>query len=171
MPAEEALRLAGFERYACSIMTLFAGVLIMGATVDMEGSFAVDIDERGAYRAYSSPGAKRRYQYAVLVTILIGVNFFYSEANGLRSIRADYEATLPGRVEQALGDRWYENGGIDERTYLVAASDENGQVSSGEVRYVCRYFLWTPNVDTVESVSEEELEKLSGGYDCVIVLD
>ena len=171
MPAEEALRLAGFERYACSVMTLFAGVLIMGATVDMEGSFAVDIDERGAYRAYSSPGAKRRYQYAVLVTILIGVNFFYSEANGLRSIRADYEASLPGRVEQALGDRWYENGGIDERTYLVAASDENGQVSSGEVRYVCRYFLWTPNVDTVESVSEEELEKLSGGYDCVIVLD
>ena len=171
MPAEEALRLAGFERYACSVMTLFAGVLIMGATVDMEGSFAVDIDERGAYRAYSSPGAKRRYQYAVLVTILIGVNFFYSEANGLRSIRADYEASLPGRVEQALGDRWYENGEIDERTYLVAASDENGQVSSGEVRYVCRYFLWTPNVDTVESVSEEELEKLSGGYDCVIVLD
>ena len=78
MPAEEALRLAGFERYACSVMTLFAGVLIMGAAVDMEGSFAVDIDERGAYRAYSSPGAKRRYQYAVLVTILIGVNFLYS---------------------------------------------------------------------------------------------
>ena len=30
MPAEEALRLAGFERYACSIMVLAAGRLIMG---------------------------------------------------------------------------------------------------------------------------------------------
>ena len=29
MPAEEALRLAGFERYACSIMVLVAGMLVM----------------------------------------------------------------------------------------------------------------------------------------------
>ena len=171
MPTEEALLLAGFERYACSVMTLFAGVLLMGATVDMESSFAVDIDERGAYRAYSSPGAKRRYQYAVLGTVLIGVNFLYSEINGLLSIRADYETSLPGRVEQAVGDRWYENGETDERTYLITASDENGQVSSGEVRYVCRYFLWTPNVETVSSINSEELEMLSREYDCVIVLD
>ena len=171
MPAEEALRLAGFERYACSIMTLFAGVLIMGAAVDMEGSFAVDIDERGAYKAYSSPGAKRRYQYAVLGTVLLGLNFLYSEINGLRSIRADYATSLPGRVERAVGVRWYENGETDERTYLVVASDENGQVSSGEVQNVCRYFLWAPNVEAVESVSREELEKLIGDYDRIIVLD
>ena len=171
MPAEEALRLAGFERYACSIMTLFAGVLIMGAAVDMEGSFAVDIDERGAYKAYSSPGARRRYQYAVLGTVLLGVNFLYSEVNGLRSIRADYETSLPGRVERAVGDRWYETGETDEKTYLVVASDENGQVSSGETQYVCRYFLWAPNVDAMESVSGEELERLSVEYDRIIVLD
>ena len=86
MPAEEALRLAGFERYACSAAVLFAGSLIMGTTVDLEQSFAVDIDERGAYRAYSSPGAKRKYQWAVLGTVILGINFLYSEFNGLRSI-------------------------------------------------------------------------------------
>lgn len=69
MPEEEALRLAGFERYACSIMVLFAGILFMRAAVDMEHSFAVDIDEAGAYRAYSSPAAKRRYQYGVLLLL------------------------------------------------------------------------------------------------------
>ncbi len=47
MPAEEALRLAGFERYACSAAVLYAGFLLMGAVVDMEHSFAVGIDERG----------------------------------------------------------------------------------------------------------------------------
>ena len=52
MPAEESLRMAGFERYACSVMVLAAGMLIMGAVTDMEGSFAVSIDERGAYRAF-----------------------------------------------------------------------------------------------------------------------
>ena len=91
--------------------------------------------------------------------------------NGLRSIRADYATSLPGRVERAVGDRWYENGETDERTYLVVASDENGQVSNGEVQNVCRYFLWAPNVEAVESVSREELEKLIGDYDRIIVLD
>ena len=171
MPADEALRLAGFERYACSVTALFAGALVMAATVDMEGSFAVDIDERGAYRAYSSPGAKRRYKYAVLGTVLLGVNFLYSEINGLRSIRADYETSLPGRVERAVGDRWYEDGETDERTYLIVAPNENGQVSSGEVRYVCRYFLWAPNVEVTESLSRVEAEALRNKYDCVIALN
>ena len=107
MPEDEALRLAGFDRYACSIMVFFAGVLFMGATADIENSFAVDIDERGAYRAYSSPGAKRRYQYAVLVTFLLGVNFLYSEINGLISIRQDWDASLPGQAEQITPEGLY----------------------------------------------------------------
>ena len=53
MPEEEALRLAGFERYACSGMTLYAGILLLQAVADLEGSFTVDIDLRGAYRAYA----------------------------------------------------------------------------------------------------------------------
>lgn len=170
MPAGEAVQLAGFERYACSVTVLYAGILIMGATVDIEHSFAVDIDERGAYRAYSSPGAKRRYQYAVLGTILLGLNFLYSEFNGLLSIRSDYDISLPGRAEQSLGDRWYEGGETDRQRYLIVASDENGQVSSGEVRYVCRYFLWAPDVEVTESLTAQEREKAEEEYDCIIVL-
>ncbi len=170
MPAAEAVQLAGFERYACSVTVLYAGILIMGAVVDIEHSFAVDIDERGPYRAYSSPGAKRRYQYAVLGTIILGVNFLYSEFNGLLSIRADYDISLPGRAEQILGDRWYEGGSTDGKRYLVVASDENGQVSSGEVRYVCRYFLWAPDVEVTESLTVQEREKAEEEYDCIVVL-
>ena len=106
MPEEEAVRLAGFSRYACSGMALFAGMLLLCLVKDVENSFAVDIDERGAYRAYSSPGAKRRYQNAVLVTFLLGVNFFYSECSGLEVIRDGYEETLPGRVQALAGDAW-----------------------------------------------------------------
>ena len=171
MPEDEALRLAGFDRYACSIMVFFAGVLFMGATADIENSFAVDIDERGAYRAYSSPGAKRRYQYAVLVTFLLGVNFLYSEINGLISIRQDWDASLPGQAEQIIGDRWYEKGEADKRRYLVAASDENGQVSDGEVRYVCRYYLWAEDVEVTDRLDEKTLEEAQENYDYIVVLD
>lgn len=171
MPEEEAVRLAGFERYACSVIVLFAGVLIMGATVDLEHSFAVDIDMRGAYRAFSSPGAKRRYQYAVLGTVILGANFLYSEFNGLRSIQETYETSLPGQAEQIMGDRWYENGVPDKGKYLVIASDEDGQVSSGEVRYVCRYLLWAPDVEVTDRLSESELAEAGKKYDHIFILD
>ena len=142
----------------------------MGTTVDLEQSFAVDIDERGAYRAYSSPGAKRRYQWAVLGTVILGINFLYSEFNGLRSIRAGYETSLPGQVERIAGDHWYENGETDTRKYLIVAPDENGQVSSGEVRYVCRYFLWAPDVYVTSSLSADGMKQAEAEYDRIIVL-
>ena len=171
MPAEESLRMAGFERYACSVMVLAAGMLIMGAVTDMEGSFAVSIDERGAYRAYSSPAAKRRYQYAVLGTFLVAVNFLYSEVNGLRSIRQGYNDTLPGQAERIVGDHWYEGTGTDEKSYLIVASDREGQVSDGEVRYVCRYFLWAEDVEVTDGTDREMLAEAEKNFDQVIVLD
>ena len=127
---------------------------------DLEGSFTVDIDLRGAYRAYASPASKRRYQYAVLGTFLLGINFLYSEYNGLIAIRDQYEESLPGRAEALAGDRWYEGGRTDPARYLIVASDEEGQVYSGEVRYVFRYFLWAEEVDvTTDLAAEEEAGK------------
>ena len=167
MPEEEAVRLAGFSRYACSGMALFAGMLLLCLVKDVENSFAVDIDERGAYRAYSSPGAKRRYQNAVLVTFLLGVNFFYSECSGLEVIRDGYEETLPGRVQALAGDAWPARGKEDPERYLVLASDAEGQVSSGEMRYVFRYFLWAEDVEVRDIREPEawEAEIREGKYD------
>lgn len=175
MPVQEAVRLAGFDRYTCSVMTLFAGILVMGAEWDMERSFAVDIDRAGAYRAYSSPEAKRRYQFTVLILMIIGVNFLYSEFNGLLAIQRGYADTLPGIVERTVGDRWNLGEGEDASSYLVAAADEkdgqSGRVSDGEVRYVCRYFLYAPHVDVVTYVDADTVEKELPHYDYILVLD
>lgn len=167
MPEEEAVRLAGFERYASSIMVWYVGILILQAETDLERSFAVDIDERGGYMAYSSPEAKRRYQYGVLICLVAAVNFLYSEVNGLIQIQKGYQESLPGRVRQIVGDRWYTKGQVDESRYLVAATDRNGQVSDWSVWYVCRYFLFAPKVEVTQELTEEELK----GYDYVIVLE
>lgn len=154
MPEEEAVRLAGFSRYACSGMTLFAGMLILCGEKEIEGSFAVDIDERGPYRAYASPAAKRRYQSAVLGTFLLGINFLYSEFNGLLAIREKYPDSLSGRAAALVGDAWPKDGKPDPRQYLVLASDEEGRVSDGEVRYVFRYFLWAERVEAMDIRNE-----------------
>ena len=171
MPEEEALRLAGFERYACSIMVLFAGILFMRATVDMEHSFAVDIDEAGAYRAYSSPAAKRRYQYGVLFTFAVALNFIFSEYNGLAAVRREYGSSLPGKAEKIMGDRWYPDGTEDQRRYLVAVTDKGGQVTYGEAEYVSRYFLYAPDVDVTEDLDEETVRTAAGEYDFIVILE
>lgn len=171
MPEEEAVNLAGFDRYACSIMVLFVGILISGTVINMENSFSVSIEERGAYKAYSSPSAKRLYQYGVLLTLVLGVNFIYSEINGLISIREGYWDTLPGKTERIAGDLWTEGGKENTARYLVAASDKDGQVFSGEVRYVCRYFLYSPNVEVTENLSASSLKADLDKYDYILVLD
>lgn len=169
MPEEEAVRLAGFDRYACSIMVLVEGLLFMQATIDMEHSFAVRIEGNGTYRAFSSPAAKRRYQYMVLATMMIGVNFLYSEINGLLYIQSNYSQSLAGRMETLAGDRWQEE--EDQRKYLVAASDREGQVSNGEVFYVSRYFLNAPNVEVTERLDAGNMDEIKKEYDVLIILD
>lgn len=169
MPEEEAVRLAGFDRYACSIMVLAAGLLFMQATIDMEHSFAVRIEGNGTYRAFSSPAAKRRYQYMVLATMMIGVNFLYSEINGLLYIQSNYSQSLAGRMETLAGDRWQEE--EDQRKYLVAASDREGQVSNGEVFYVSRYFLNAPNVEVTKRLDAGNMDEIKKEYDVLIILD
>lgn len=169
MPEEEAVRLAGFDRYACSIMVLAAGLLFMQATIDMEHSFALRIEGNGTYRAFSSPAAKRRYQYMVLATMMIGVNFLYSEINGLLYIQSNYSQSPAGRMETLAGDRWQEE--EDQRKYLVAASDREGQVSNGKVFYVSRYFLNAPNVEVTERLDAGNMDEIKKEYDVLIILD
>ena len=103
----------------------------------------------------------------VLICLVAAVNFLYSEINGLLQIQQGYVKSLPGRVRQIVGDRWYDSGCVDERRYLVAVSDRDGQVSDWSAWYVCRYFLFAPNVEVTEKVKAEELED----YDYVVVLE
>lgn len=147
MPRQEALVLAGFERYACSGAALFAGLLLLKAEGEMERSFAVDIDAAPPGRAWASPASKRRYQRAVLALLAVAASFLYSEYSGLGALAAQYPATLPARVRALAGDAWPAGGVPDGQRYLVLASDGEGQVSDGMVAYVCRYYLFTPEVE------------------------
>lgn len=167
MPREEAVRLAGLDRYACSGAVLFGGLLLLWMTVELEGSFPVSIDQAGPERAWTSPQAKRRYQKGVLAAMVIALNFLYSEWNGLAVLRDLYPDTLPGRVEALAGDHWPEDGRPEETRYLVAASDEEGQVTSGEVGYVCRYFLFSPNLEVTTCLTRDQ----AAGAEYLLVLD
>jgi hypothetical protein len=171
MPLDEALRLAGFERYASSIVILFAGGLILAVTKDIEKSFYYKIGEVSEGHAFRNVKNKKIYQISVLVCMAISVTLLLSEYNGMLSIIKDYDSTLVYEIQEITGDRWYKNGEEDDSRYLFYASDKEEQVTNFYMQYVGRYFLYAPNVDGICLFYEDNMENLLINYDYLIVVE
>lgn len=171
MPLDEAIVLAGFERYASSIVVLFAGGLVLCATVDIERSFHYKLGEVPDHRAFKSVRNKGNYQKGIWACMAIAVTLLLSEYNGMQSIAKDYESTLPHKVSQVTGDRWVDNGQEDQSRYLFYGSDADMQVTNYYMQYIGRYFLYAPNVDGIVMFYEDNMDNLLSGYDYFVVVE
>lgn len=171
MPLEEAMWLAGFERYASSIVVLFVGGLTLCATVDIENSFYYRIGQVPDERAFKSIETKNHYQKGVLACIAFVVMLLMSEYNGIAFIIGTYDTTLPYKIQAITGDRWYKNGVEDQSKYLFYAPDKEAQVTNYYMQYVARYFLYAPNVDGICLFYEDNMENLLSGYDYLVIAE
>ncbi|WP_313181290.1 hypothetical protein [Lacrimispora sp.] len=171
MPIDEALRLAGFERYASSIVVLFAGGLVLCATVDIETSFYYKTGELPAYQAFKTVESKDRYQKGVIIFIALAITILLSEYNGMQTIRRSYKTTLPYKVYQVTGDRWYSRGRVDESRYLFYASDADSQVTDYYLQYIGKYMLYASNVDGICAFYEDNLINLLNSYDYLVMVE
>lgn len=171
MPLDEAIWLAGFERYASSIVVLFTGGLVLCATVDIERSFHYKIGEVPDYRAFKSVKMKGYYQKGIMVCTALAVTLLLSEYNGMISLTKSYDASLPNKVHAVTGDRWYENGQEDNSKYLFYASDADSQVTNYYMQYIGRYFLYAPHVDGIVLFYEDNMDNLLSGYDYLVVVE
>lgn len=169
MPLDEAMRLAGFDRYASSMILFMIGALSMRLTMDVENSFYMQQGERRDYRAFKSLTAKNIYQAATVLLSLAAGLMLLSELNGMNSIRGEYPETLPYRVSALTGDRWT-SPDYDTR-YLFYASDDNSQVSSYELPYVGRYFLFASQVDAVSDFTDDAFMGQIQTYDKFVILE
>lgn len=171
MPSDEALRLAGFERYASSIVVLFAGGLVLCATGDLERTFYYRIGQVPDLMAFKSVESKGRYQKGVIACIALAVILLMSEFNGMETIRKAYTSTLPYKVWQVTGDRWYSDGNVDESRYLLYATDADGQVTNYYLQYIGKYMLYAPNVDGICAFYEDNMDNLLSGYDYLVLAE
>lgn len=171
MPLDEALWLAGFERYASSIVVLFAGGLVITATVDIENSFYYRIGQLPDEQAFRNVTNKKRYQKGVIACMAITITLLLSEYNGISSIMRDYDTSLPYKIQKITGDRWYKNGEEDSRRYLFYAPDKDSQVTNFYMQYVGRYFLYSPNVDGICLFYEDNMDNLLSGYDYLVIAE
>ncbi len=172
MPYDEAIYLAGFERYACSIIILFGGGLCIAGTLDIEDLFYIKLGNQGYdYKAFRSPQTKQRYQRAVLILTILTLNLLYSEFNGLLTIEKQYKTSLPAKLISLLEDEWPKNGEMNQNHYLIITNNENEQISSYYVHYAAKYFLYSPNVDAVNTLDENFLDNEADKYDYLIILE
>jgi len=171
MPLDEAIWLAGFERYASSIVVLFVGGLVLCATVDLERSFHYRLGEVPDYRAFKTVQTKGYYQKGILACTAIAVVLLLSEYNGIVSIAQSYNTTLPYKVSKVTGDRWYTSGEQDNNKYLFYASDKDSQVTNYYMQYVAKYFLYAPKVDGIVMFYEDNMDNLLSGYDFLVVVE
>jgi hypothetical protein len=169
MPLDEALRLAGFERYASSMILFLLGALAMRLTMDMENSFYLQQGEQRDYRAFRSLTTKNFYQMATVVLSIAASLILLSELNGMNSIKKAYQYSLPAKVETLVGDNWH---APDYKTrYLFYATDQDSQVSSYYLPYVARYFLFTAQADAVSTFTEDAFMGQIQTYDKFVILE
>ena len=171
MPLDEAIRLAGFERYVSSMVVLFVGGLVLCATVDLERSFYYKIGEVPDYRAFKNVKTKGYYQKGIIACTGVAVTLLLSEYNGMFSIAQSYETTLPYKVNKVTGDRWYTNGQEDNSKYLFYASDRDQQVTNYYMQYIGKYFLYAPNVDGICLFYEDNMDNLLSNYNYLVVVE
>ena len=169
MPLDEAQRLAGFDRYASSMVLFFIGALSMRAVSDVENSFYQQQGDRRDYRAFRSLLTKNLYQGATAGFALVTALILLSELNGMNSIKAAYPESLPARVSALVGDRWEEPD--NETRYLFYSSDAEGEVSSYYLPYVGRYFLFASQVDAVSAFTDDAFMGQIQTYDKFVILE
>ncbi len=169
MPADEALRLAGFDRYASSMILFLLGALSMRLTMDIENSFYRQQGERRDYRAFRSLTSKSAYQIATVALAFAAGLVLLSELNGMNSIKQNYGETLPAKVEALVDDNW--DAPDDDTRYLFFATDENSQVSSYYLPYVARYFLFTSQADSVSEFMDDAFMGQIQTYDKFVILE
>ena len=168
MPSDEAVVLAGFDRYACSIIVLFAGGLVLRIEERIEDLLEYHPD---GMVWYQNPAEKRLYQKWVLFSLTFLFLVLTSEYNGTRYTAQETDYSLPEVIQSVTGDRWPEGGKEDETRYLLYGSDRDGQMTSYYFQYVARYYLYAPHVDAVCVFYEPNLENLLSGYDCLVIVE
>ena len=169
MPLDEALRLAGFDRYASSMILFLIGAVTMRLTMDMENSFYQQQGDRRDYRAFRSLTSKNIYQAVTVVLSLAAGLILLSELNGMNSNRDAYHDTLPARVSALTGDNWHAPD--NDTRYLFYSSDKDNEVSSYELPYVGRYFLFAAQVDAVSQFTDDAFMGQIQTYDKFAILE
>lgn len=168
MPTEEALYLAGFERYASSIVILGLGILLLVLAREMDYSFYEQTVELRNYRSYRNLQTKKWYQYSIILLLFFAILLLLSENNGMIYNAAQFERSVPAKMAAVTNNEK----SLNQERYLIVSTDKEA-VDSYLVGYAGKYYLYSPYVDGREDfmMDDQPFIELLEKYDKVVILE
>ena len=168
MPTEEALVLAGFERYASSIIIFSLGVAMMVLSREIDYSlFEQGIQSRN-HRSFKNLTTKKVYQFSSMGLLFFAIIMLLSENNGMKYNNTMYKNSVPYAFSESAENQMT----MSSERYLVISTDKEA-VENYLISSVGKYYLYSPNVDAVENVmmDDDSFLNLMQKYDKIVVLD
>lgn len=169
MPNQEAINLAGFDRYASSIIIFSLGIYSYVCVVSIENCFYEQDVEHRNYKSFKSIKSKKIYEYVALGLFCFGSLSVLSENNGINYNFKNYKKTEPYKVSHVVKNNMH----LNQKKYLIVSTDKS-DINSYFTQYVGRYYLYSSSVDAREdfsTLSKRRFIKLLSKYDEVIMID
>lgn len=168
MPTQEALYLAGFERYSASMVILALGITMFVLAREIDYSFYEQNIQARNYRSFKSLATKKKYQLFTVLGLFFATLMLLSENNGMKYNQQHFSKSVPAEFMKVADNEMT----LNQDRYLVVSPNKD-QVNSYLVGYVGKYYLYSPNVDAKENflMEDEEFIQLLEGYDKLVILD
>lgn len=169
MPNKEALSLAGFDRYASSVVIFGLGIYAFFAVRAIDQAFYEQRINMRSFRTFKSFQNKYSYEYASILLLFISTLLILSENNGINYNLYDYQTSIPQKIKQISGN----NMTLNHKKYLIISADQE-QIDNYFTQYVGKYYLYSDHVDAKEDISQlsrSEFIGLISKFDDVLVID
>ena len=168
MPTEEALYLAGFDRYASSMVIMALGLAGMFLARQIDYAFYEQRIDHRNFKSYKSIKTKNLYQYTSIFLLFSSVLLIMSESGGLLYNEVNYQKSAAGEITSISGNHVTLN---NDRYLIVTPNKE--EVDNYFVGFFGKYWLYSPNVDGREdfNMSLAEFKDLIASYDKILILE
>lgn len=162
------LVLAGFERYASSMVIFSLGILSITLVQEMDSLLYEQTIAMRNHRSYKSIKTKKYYQYSSILLLFFSTGLILSESNGMMFSNKNYENEIPYLIKNITGD----NQDLNNASYLIVSADKES-IDSYYTQYVGKYYLYSNQVDAIENfiISDEEFISTLSNYDYIVVID
>lgn len=168
MPTDEALELAGFERYASSMVIMAFGLMVMLLARETDRSLYEQTFEKRNLRSFKNLGTKRLYQYTSLALIGFSVFMLLSEINEIRYSNEYERVQSLEELRHLTGNRM-----TPSKTKILLVSSDKEKIDNYYLIRAARYYLWNVNVDGREDfdLSDSTFLNILKSYNEVLILD
>lgn len=168
MPTDEALVLAGYERYALS-MALFVEIASGYVLMEWLNSYhSFRFKARYGVETKKLLMYKKNYEASVMALLIIVPMVFMAESNRLVIESKTRNMSLPQAFQASMPESL-----VEGARYLIVSSNDDKRIENYYLHVVSEYYLWTDNIlvdDNYFNYSSEDFIALIASVDYVVVV-